>query len=104
MVLGRQLLERIAAELLVADIAPAELLGADIVAEVERYMAIPGQALSYKVGQLTILKLRADAEKQLGDKFDIKDFHDQILATGSLPMAAMERKGSDWVDAELAKH
>jgi uncharacterized protein (DUF885 family) len=76
----------------------------DIVAEVERYMAIPGQALSYKVGQLTILKLRADAEKQLGDKFDIKGFHDQILTTGSLPMAVMERKVSDWVDAELAKH
>ncbi|MDD8059177.1 MULTISPECIES: DUF885 domain-containing protein [Shewanella] len=75
----------------------------DIVAEVERYMAIPGQALSYKVGQLTILRLRADAEKALGDKFDLKGFHDQLLTTGSLPMAVMEDKIADWIKAELAK-
>jgi len=75
----------------------------DIVAEVERYMAIPGQALSYKVGQLTILRLRADAEKALGDKFDLKGFHDQLLTSGSLPMAVMENKIADWIKAELAK-
>ncbi|QBF84146.1 DUF885 family protein [Shewanella maritima] len=75
----------------------------DIKAEVERYMAIPGQALSYKVGQLTILKLREQAEQQLGDKFDLKGFHDQILTTGSLPMAVMEQKVSDWIKAEQAK-
>lgn len=75
----------------------------DIVAEVERYMAIPGQALSYKIGQLTILKLRADAEEQLGEKFDLKGFHDQILTTGSLPMAVMEKKIARWVETELAK-
>lgn len=75
----------------------------DIIAEVERYMAIPGQALSYKVGQLTILKLRAEAEAQLGDRFDIKGFHDQILTTGSLPMAVMEQKIARWIKAELAK-
>ncbi|MCU7375910.1 DUF885 domain-containing protein [Paucibacter sp. O1-1] len=76
----------------------------DIVAEVERYMAIPGQALSYKVeAQLTILRLRADAEKALGDKFDLKGFHDQLLTTGSLPMAVMEDKIADWIKTELAK-
>ncbi|WP_144206534.1 DUF885 domain-containing protein [Shewanella donghaensis] len=75
----------------------------DIIAEVERYMAIPGQALSYKIGQLTILKLRADAEAKLGDRFDLKGFHDQILTTGSLPMAVMEKKIGRWVDSELAK-
>ncbi|MCL1113513.1 DUF885 domain-containing protein [Shewanella basaltis] len=75
----------------------------DIVAEVERYMAIPGQALSYKVGQLTILRLRADAEKALGDKFDLKGFHDQLLTTGSLPMAVMENKIADWIKSESAK-
>ncbi|MCL1143656.1 DUF885 domain-containing protein [Shewanella gaetbuli] len=75
----------------------------DIVAEVERYMAIPGQALSYKVGQLTILKIRADAETRLGDKFDIKEFHDQIITSGSLPMAVMESKVNDWVESKLAK-
>ncbi|WP_351074843.1 DUF885 domain-containing protein [Shewanella sp. CAL98-MNA-CIBAN-0140] len=75
----------------------------DIIAEVERYMAIPGQALSYKVGQLTILRLRADAEKALGDKFDLKGFHDQLLTSGSLPMAVMENKIADWIKAESAK-
>ena len=75
----------------------------DIIAEVERYMAIPGQALSYKVGQLKILALRAEAEKALGDKFDLKGFHDQILTSGSLPMAVMEQKIHRWVEAQGAK-
>lgn len=74
----------------------------DIVAEVERYMAIPGQALSYKVGQLKILALRERAEKALGDKFDLKAFHDQILTSGSLPMAVMEQKIDRWIAANKA--
>ncbi|RLV60412.1 DUF885 domain-containing protein [Parashewanella curva] len=69
----------------------------DITAEVERYMAIPGQALSYKIGQLKIIELRERAEKALGNKFDIKAFHDQILTTGSLPMAVMEDKIDSWI-------
>ncbi|WP_095498500.1 DUF885 domain-containing protein [Paraferrimonas haliotis] len=69
----------------------------DITAEVERYMAIPGQALSYKVGQLKILELRAKAEQALGDKFDIKEFHSQVLLTGSLPMAVLEDKINYWI-------
>ncbi|MCG9720721.1 DUF885 domain-containing protein [Shewanella sp. Isolate7] len=75
----------------------------DIIAEVERYMAIPGQALSYKVGQLKILALRAEAEQALGDKFDLKGFHDQILTSGSLPMAVMEQKIHRWIKAEGGK-
>ncbi|MGI2152701.1 DUF885 domain-containing protein [Shewanella oncorhynchi] len=74
----------------------------DIVAEVERYMAIPGQALSYKVGQLKILALRARAEKALGDRFDLKAFHDQILTSGSLPMAVMENKIDRWIASKQA--
>lgn len=74
----------------------------DIVAEVERYMAIPGQALSYKVGQLKILALRARAEKALGDKFDLKAFHDQILTSGSLPMEVMENKIDRWIASKQA--
>ncbi|WP_298439322.1 DUF885 domain-containing protein [uncultured Ferrimonas sp.] len=69
----------------------------DVTAEVERYMAIPGQALSYKVGQLTILRLRAEAEQTLGDKFDLRDFHNQVLSSGSLPMALLEKKIDRWV-------
>ncbi|MXR69038.1 DUF885 family protein [Shewanella sp. JBTF-M18] len=75
----------------------------DIIAEVERYMAIPGQALSYKVGQLKILALRAEAEEALGDKFDLKGFHDQILTSGSLPMAVMEQKIHRWIKAQGGK-
>ena len=72
----------------------------DITAEVERYMAIPGQALSYKIGQLKIIELRKKAEKALGDKFDLKAFHDQILTTGSLPMAVMEQKIDHWITSQ----
>lgn len=72
----------------------------DIIAEVERYMAIPGQALSYKVGQLKILSLRAEAEHALGDKFDLKGFHDQILVSGSLPMGVMESKINQWIETQ----
>ncbi|PBQ25411.1 DUF885 domain-containing protein [Shewanella algae] len=77
------------------------LAESDIIAEVERYMAIPGQALSYKVGQLKILELRSRAEKALGNDFDLKAFHDQILTTGSLPMAVMEAKIDLWIEKQL---
>jgi uncharacterized protein (DUF885 family) len=72
----------------------------DIIAEVERYMAIPGQALSYKVGQLKILELRHKAEQTLGDKFDLKAFHDQMLTSGSLPLAVMEAKINSWIASQ----
>ena len=65
-------------------------------------MGVPGQALSYKVGQLKILALRARAEKALGDKFDLKAFHDQILTSGSLPMAVMENKIDRWIASKQA--
>jgi uncharacterized protein (DUF885 family) len=72
----------------------------DVTAEVERYIAIPGQALAYKVGQLKILELRARAEQALGDRFDIRAFHDQVLNTGSLPLTILERKIDDWIAAQ----
>ncbi len=75
----------------------------DVSAEVERYIAIPGQALAYKVGQLKILELRARAERELGDRFDIRDFHDQVLNTGSLPLAVLERKIDSWIAARRAR-
>ena len=65
---------------------------ASIVAEIERYMAIPGQALSYKVGQLKIRELRARRERDLGDDFDVKAFHDVVLEGGCLPLAVLERR------------
>jgi uncharacterized protein (DUF885 family) len=69
----------------------------DATAEVERYIAIPTQALAYKIGSLTIQRLRADAEKRLGAKFDIRKFHAQVLMTGALPLSVLEKKIDDWV-------
>ena len=74
----------------------------DATAEVERYIAIPSQALAYKVGQLTISRLRAKAEAALGPKFDIRQFHEQVLMTGALPMAVLEKKIDDWIAAKQA--
>ena len=65
-------------------------------AEVERYMAWPGQALSYKIGQLKLLELRARYEKQLGSKFSLRAFHDELLAGGSMPLAVLERTMDAW--------
>lgn len=71
-----------------------------IVAEIERYMAIPGQALSYKIGQLKIRELRTRAEKELGNKFDIKEFHDQVLNAGCLPLSVLESKINRWIESK----
>jgi uncharacterized protein (DUF885 family) len=70
---------------------------------VERYMVIPGQAVSYKVGELKILELRDRAIKKLGDKFDIKEFHDEILKDGSLPLILLERKIDSWLQKKISK-
>ena len=70
--------------------------------EVERYIAIPSQALAYKIGALTIQGLRAKAERELGSRFDIKDFHAQLLMTGSLPMSILEKKIDNWIAAKKA--
>ncbi len=70
---------------------------AGIISEIERYMAMPGQALSYKIGQLKIRELRTKAEKTLGDKFDIREFHDQVLETGCVPLALLENKIDTWI-------
>jgi uncharacterized protein (DUF885 family) len=66
--------------------------------ETDRYIAWPAQALAYKVGQLTILKLRGEAQKELGNKFDIKGFHDEVLGAGGLPMDVLEARIHKWIE------
>ena len=69
-------------------------------AETERYIAMPGQALAYKMGQLKISELRARAEKALGSKFDVREFHAQVLMTGALPLSILEQKIDRWITAK----
>jgi uncharacterized protein (DUF885 family) len=70
------------------------------VSEAERYMAIPGQALAYKIGQLKIRELRTHAEKALGGRFDVRAFHTAVLVDGSLPLNMLEAKIDRWIDAQ----
>jgi uncharacterized protein (DUF885 family) len=74
----------------------------DATAEVERYIAIPSQATAYKIGALTIQRLRKKAEDELGPKFDIREFHAEVLDTGALPLSVLEEKIDRWIAAKKA--
>jgi len=69
----------------------------DIQVEVDRYIAFPGQAVSYKVGQLKIMELKNMAQKELGDKFDIRSFHDMVLGSGGIPLSVLENNVREWI-------
>ncbi|MCU1229559.1 MAG: hypothetical protein JWO97_2443 [Acidobacteria bacterium] len=73
----------------------------EVQSETDRYIVWPGQALGYKIGQLKITELRERARTKLGDRFDIREFHDQILGAGALPMNVLERRIDDWIAAKL---
>jgi len=70
---------------------------ADVIGQIDRYISWPAQALSYKIGEIKIRQLRTKAESALGNKFDIRAFHDQMLKNGSLPMALLEELTMDWI-------
>jgi uncharacterized protein (DUF885 family) len=72
----------------------------NIQTEVTRYIGWPGQATAYKIGELTISGLRAEAEEALGEDFDIRAFHDVVLGEGSVPLAVLEERVRDWISSE----
>jgi len=74
----------------------------NITAEVDRYIAWPGQALAYKIGQLKIRELRTMAEQRLGAKFDERVFHDRVLSAGALPLDVLQTRVEEWVKHEAA--
>ncbi|HVP29206.1 MAG TPA: DUF885 domain-containing protein [Myxococcota bacterium] len=75
----------------------------DVVAEVERYIVSPGQACAYKIGELEILKLRARAKERLGDRFDLRAFHDVVLGQGALPLTLLDEVVERWIEATDAR-
>ena len=75
----------------------------NIQSEVDRYIAWPAQALAYKLGQMEILKLRAEAQRQLGDKFDIHNFHDEVLGNGALPLDVLEAEVNSWISGQAKR-
>ncbi len=73
----------------------------DIINEIDRYISWPGQALAYKIGQLKMLALRDKASSQLGDRFDLKRFHDRMLSQGAIPLSLLEITMDQWIESEL---
>jgi uncharacterized protein (DUF885 family) len=72
----------------------------DIANEIDRYISWPGQALAYKIGQLKMSELRARAQTRLGERFDLRDFNDALLADGALPLAVLEQRMDAWIEAQ----
>ncbi len=75
---------------------------ADVEKQIDRYISWPGQALSYKIGEIKIRELRKTAEQKLGENFDIRDFHDQMLTNGSLPLSLLEELTLDWIEQQIS--
>ncbi len=81
-------------------LANSSMAESDVVAEVERYISLPGQALGYKIGQWEISKLRTEAQAALGPRFDVKKFHRLVLTSGALPMTVLRETVMEWIKAQ----
>jgi uncharacterized protein (DUF885 family) len=83
-------------------VAKTGMTEAEVTREIERYVVWPGQATSYKVGQLAMLRMREQAEKELGPKFDLRGFHEVVLMNGSMPLAVLEDVVREWIKLQQA--
>ena len=72
----------------------------EVTTEIDRYISWPAQALSYKLGEYTLWKLRADAEEQLGEQFDLRKFHDFVLSLGSVPLDVLGEEVANWIEQQ----
>ena len=84
-------------------LAHSSMAESDVIAEVERYIVNPGQALGYKIGQLEISRLRREAESEFGSQFDVKKFHRVVLTSGELPLSVLAVRVREWITSEKAK-
>jgi uncharacterized protein (DUF885 family) len=84
-------------------VAKTGMTEAEVTREIERYVVWPGQATSYKVGQLAMLRMRDEAQKALGPRFDLRGFHEVILMNGSMPLAVLEEVVREWIKTQQAK-
>ncbi len=84
-------------------VAKTGMTRTDVVAEIERYLVMPGQALAYKVGMMQILRLRQRARERLGEAFDIREFHNLVLGNGAMPLSLLERAVDEWIATRLGE-